>query len=71
MPFQIDGDAVGEVIRVSAVVRPNALMVNGVSVRGIQEVESADEDTESDQSTDQDQGPQITEGRITKDPQGA
>ena len=30
MPFQIDGDALGEVLRVEAVVRPGAVKVNGV-----------------------------------------
>lgn len=67
MPFQIDGDAVGEVISVSARVRPHALVVNGVSVRGIQDLEAADDDAESDQAG----GPQLTEGRITKEPQEA
>lgn len=71
MPFQIDGDAVGEVVSVSARVRPHALVVNGVSVRGIADLEATDEDTESDQRSDQDGGPQLTEGRITKEPQGA
>ncbi|PRZ17722.1 diacylglycerol/lipid kinase family protein [Nesterenkonia sandarakina] len=71
MPFQIDGDAVGEVISVSARVRPHALVVNGVSVRGIQDLEAADDDAESDQPTDQAGGPVLTEGRITKEPQEA
>lgn len=71
MPFQIDGDAVGEVISVSARVRPHALVVNGVSVRGIQDLEAADDDAESDQPADQAGGPQLTEGRITKEPQEA
>ena len=31
MPFQIDGDAVGEVVRVRTRVRPASLVVNGVS----------------------------------------
>ena len=31
MPFQIDGDAVGEVVRVRTTVRPASLVVNGVS----------------------------------------
>lgn len=31
MPFQIDGDAVGEVVRVETRVRPASLLVNGVS----------------------------------------
>ena len=30
LPFQIDGDAVGEVVRVEARVRPSSLVVNGV-----------------------------------------
>ncbi|TDS87729.1 diacylglycerol/lipid kinase family protein [Nesterenkonia aurantiaca] len=71
MPFQIDGDAVGEVISVSARVRPHALVVNGVSVRGIQELEAANEDTESDEAPDQGDEPKLTKGRITKAPQGA
>lgn len=71
MPFQIDGDAVGEVTSVSARVRPHALVVNGVSVRGIQELEAANEDTESDEAPDQGDEPKLTKGRITKAPQGA
>ncbi|MCH8560995.1 sphingosine kinase [Nesterenkonia sp. LB17] len=70
MPFQIDGDAMGEVISVSARVRPRALVVNGVSVRGIQDIEAAHEDSEADQASDHAEQPRLTEGRITKEPQG-
>lgn len=67
MPFQIDGDAMGEVVSVSALVRPHVLLVNGVSVRSIQILDAADGDSE----TDRGEQPRLTPGRITKKPSGA
>ncbi|WP_120004133.1 diacylglycerol kinase family protein [Nesterenkonia muleiensis] len=40
MPFQIDGDAVGEVVSVSAQVDPGSLVVNGVSPSVLEHPES-------------------------------
>ncbi|WP_218220953.1 diacylglycerol kinase family protein [Nesterenkonia sp. Act20] len=76
MPFQIDGDAVGEVISVSGTVNAHALKVNGVTVRGVQELEE-NTDTEdgpgSNSSTvnQSDGDPGLTEARVTKAPHDA
>lgn len=72
MPFQIDGDAVGEVISVSGTVNAHALKVNGVTVRRIQELDEKESQTDSgteslsETESDSPQAARIEEGRITK-----
>ncbi|GAA1141716.1 diacylglycerol/lipid kinase family protein [Nesterenkonia lutea] len=72
MPFQIDGDAVGEVVSVAGTVNAHALKVNGVTVRGVQELRGedsrAEHDVEAEPKAAQPDGPVLTEGRVTKEP---
>lgn len=74
MPFQIDGDAVGEVISVSGTVHAHALKVNGVTVRGVQELHDENTEAEDEVSIESsttgeaagDSG--LTEAKVTKEP---